>query len=466
MQKQKAFFFFIYFFLLNVAVNAQTDDVILTYNEYLYSVLSQHPLAKQADLRLDDARAEILGAKGNFDPELSSDWSQKDFDDKLYYRIFSSKLKVPTRLGIDVVAGYENTRGDFLNPENKTDEFGLWNVGIEANLLQGLLIDERRTALRQANIYQNIAENQRQIMLNDIVLSASDAYLEWQKFFAKQNIVDENIEIALTYFTNTRTSFENGEKTAMDTLEAFILAQDAVVMSQSIETKLTKSQQNLENFLWVNNLPVELQTATRPETLSNPIFEFSETLILNTNVIQNPIIAEKLNKQAYFEVEQRLKREKLKPKLKAKFNPLLATSQNGITPTYSPADYKWGFDFSMPLLMRSARAGVQQGEIKLQEIALDIQNKSNELQNKIENSRLQQGILNEQIALQTQNTEGYLRLLEGENDKFLFGESSVFLLNKRQEKYVNGRLKLVDLQIKLQKELLDFLYFTNALIAE
>ena len=125
-----------------------------------------------------------------------------------------------------------------------------------------------------------------------------------------------------------------------------------------------------------------------------------------------------------------------------------------------------GIDFSMPLLFRSARADVQMGEVKLQEIALEIQNKRNELQNKIENSRQQQLIITEQIALQNRSNEGYRLLLEGENDKFFYGESSVFILNKRQEKYLDGRLKLIDLQVKLQRELLDYLYYTNALIEE
>jgi len=456
-------FFFIFFATVG---HTQSDTVTLTYDEYLYSVLTQHPLAKQADLKLTMAKAEMLAAKGNFDPKLTSNWSQKNFKDKLYYRIFESKLKVPTRLGIDVVGGYENAEGDFLNPENNISGLGLWNVGVEANLLQGLITNERRTVLQQARIYQDIAENQRQIMLNNVVLSASDAYLEWQKYFARATVIQENIEVANTYFTNTRTSFENGEKTAMDTLEAFILAQDAVAMLQKNDTKLTKSRQKLENFLWLNNLPVEIQNTTRPELVTNPIFELTGNLLLDTDLNQNPIIAEKLSKESYYQVEQKLKREKLKPKLKAKYNPLLATTDESLAPTFSPNNYKWGFDFSMPLLLRSERANVQKGEIKLQEIALDIQNKRNELQNKIENSRQQQTILAEQIALQTRNNEGYRLLLQGENDKFLFGESSVFLLNKRQEKYLNGRLKLIDLRVKLQRELLDYLYYMNALIEE
>ena len=456
-----------FLFILFATVGyAQSDTVILTYDEYLYSVLTQHPLAKQADLKLTMAKAEMLAAKGGFDPEITSNWSQKNFKDKLYYRIFESKLKVPTRLGIDVVGGYENTEGDFLNPENKTDKLGLWNVGIEANLLQGLITNERRTALQQARIYQDIAENQRQLMLNEIVLSASDAYLEWQKYFGRQAVIQENIDIANTYFINTRTSFENGEKTAMDTLEAFILAQDAVVLLQKNEMKLSKTEQTLENFLWLNNMPLELQNTTQPEPTTSPIFEIPADILINTDLTQNPIIAEKLNKESYYQVEQKLKREKLKPKLKVKYNPLLATTEESIAPTFSANNYKWGFDFSMPLLLRSERANVQKGEIKLQEIALDIQNKRNELQNKIDNSRQQQTILAEQIALQTRNNEGYRLLLEGENDKFLYGESSVFLLNKRQEKYLNGRLKLIDVQVKLQRELLDYLYYTNALIEE
>ena len=84
--------------------------------------------------------------------------------------------------------------------------------------------------------------------------------------------------------------------------------------------------------------------------------------------------------------------------------------------------------------------------------------------NKTEASRQQQVVLQTQLTLMQQNVEGYRRLLEGENDKFLFGESSVFLLNKRQEKYIDGRLKLVETFIKMEMERLQFLYLINGLV--
>ena len=38
-----------------------------------------------------------------------------------------------------------------------------------------------------------------------------------------------------------------------------------------------------------------------------------------------------------------------------------------------------------------------------------------------------------------------------------------FLLNKRQEKYIEGQLKLIDLTNKLQKERLNYLLSSNQL---
>lgn len=459
-------YFVFCFFLATTSLVAQSDTTTLSYQEYITNILLYHPLTKQANLKMDLANVEWLAAKGAFDPKLTAGWQEKNFDDKLYYRLFESKLKIPTRLGIDIVGGYENTSGIFLNPENTTDERGLWNVGLEANLLQGLIINERRIALEQAKIFQDLAINQQQILLNDLLFDASSAYLAWQKYVAIQAILQENSTIASNYLRNTTQSFFGGEKTSMDTLEAYILWQDATVILQTNENFLIKSRQKLENYLWFKEMPLVLQPTTLPEDYDNILFQIPLENRVVDLVNQHPIILEKRNKQSTYILNQRLKREKLKPKLKAKFNPLLATSDESLAPTYTTSDYKWGFDFSFPLFLRKERAGIQEGEIKIKEVTYDIDNKIVELQNKMEGSLLQQVILREQIDLQAQNVAGYRQLLDGENEKFNYGESSVFLLNKRQEKYINGQLKLIKMNIKLQMELLNYLYYANDLGAK
>ncbi len=444
--------------------SAQADSTILSYEDYLVNILKYHPIAKQAELKLKLADLEWLSAKGNLDPTIDAGWDQKTFDDQRYYRIFNNRLKVPTKFGIDFVAGYENTQGVFLNPENKTDEFGLWNIGVEINLLQGLLVNERQTALEQAKVMQEIALNQQAIILNELVFAASSAYLEWQKYFFIESVLLENEVLAAEYFENTKQSFLGGEKTAMDTLEAFILRQDAISLTNYNQVELQNARQMLENFLWFNEVPLALQNTTKPADYQREIFVINDVRNLTELANTNPLILEKINKQSLYELDLRLKKEKLKPKLKAKVNPLVATNANNILPSYNAADFKLGFEFSMPLFLRTERAGVKMGEIKIQEGALDIQNKQNELLNKIESNLQQQAILRDQVNLMQQNVAGYKQLLDGENEKFRFGESSVFLLNKRQEKYINGRIKLIDLNLKMKFTLLKYLYFINDLV--
>lgn len=95
---------------------------------------------------------------------------------------------------------------------------------------------------------------------------------------------------------------------------------------QKNESGLTKSIQHIENYLWFNDMPVTLQDNIVPEYYENDNFpnpiEFE-----NSTIVNHPIISASINKLSHYEIEQRLKREKLKPKLKLNYNPLLATTE-------------------------------------------------------------------------------------------------------------------------------------------
>ena len=444
-------------------VQGQSDSTVLAFSMYLEHIMLHHPIAKKANLKTKLGSAKWLSAKGNLDPKLIGSWSEKDFDEKLYYRKYGGQIKVPTKWGLDVVGGYENTEGVFLNPEDKTDDYGLWNLGVELNVLQGLFVNERSIALQQAKVFQQITENERQIIFNKLLYDAAKAYLDWQKYFYFRAVFNENIDLASNYFINTKSSFESGEKTAMDTLEAYILFQDANVYLNKNEVAFEAARQNIENYLWMEDAPLSLKMSVKPEPYNSQLLQINEEEEIANLLFNHPVIRSYQNKKSYFEIEQRLKKEKLKPKLKLKYSPLLSTTETAITPNLNLSNYKWGVDFSMPLLFRSEKAEVQRGEIKIQETILDIENKENELVNKIENSQQQLIILRQQLDLSQQNLEGYRLLMEGENEKFRYGESSVFLLNKRQEKYIQARLKLIDLYIKLEKERLNYLFYANDL---
>ena len=53
------------------------------------------------------------------------------------------------------------------------------NEGLSLPIGKGFLIDERRLAVRQANIYQQIATAEQAKMINKILITALKDYWEW-----------------------------------------------------------------------------------------------------------------------------------------------------------------------------------------------------------------------------------------------------------------------------------------------
>ncbi|QDH81095.1 TolC family protein [Echinicola soli] len=438
------------------------ENGMLAFEQYIQDVLAHHPLSQKARLNVQKAEATVRAARGNFDPVAGADFSQKHYDEKIYYRKLATGVRVPTVAGFDLVAGYEKNSGHNLNPENYiAGDEGLWNAGIELNVLQGLLMDEGRTALKQAKAYAAIAGQEQVLQTNDLYFSAAEAYFYWANSHQSLSIVQESVVLAKNYFENTKTSYFNGEKTAMDTLEAFTVWQDRQNLLQSAQSSYVATVRNLENFLWDQDGNAYLQ-GREPEELENLREKAAVPQFPIDSVEQHPMLQKSRLDITALQAERRMKQEKLLPKLKLKYMPLLTPDGEGF-PGYNENDYKWGFSFSFPLLLRGERGNLQLSKIKVQEKQLDLENKTLGLKNKVLNSQAQIGLLANQVANQKQNVDGYERLLWAESEKFSYGESSVFLLNKRQEKYLEGQLKLVDLITKWQLEKLKYGYFSNTL---
>jgi hypothetical protein len=91
-------------------------------------------VAKQAQLQLEKGEANVLKARGGFDPRINSDLDQKYYKGSQYYSLFNSGLKIPTWYGIEFGAGFEQNQGSNLNPENILPQSGLAYAGMSVVL--------------------------------------------------------------------------------------------------------------------------------------------------------------------------------------------------------------------------------------------------------------------------------------------------------------------------------------------
>ena len=131
----------------------------------------------------------------------------------------------------------------------------------------------------------------------------------------------------------------------------------------------------------------------------------------------------------------------------------------GLDPENSTAKLKVG----VPLFMRKERAELEIASLKLQEVNLEQERVFIELSNKIEALRTAVDSFDRQLDLAQIMVEDSKTLFEGERQKFVAGESSLFLVNTRESKLIESLLKAIELNIT-EKAALSELYFNTTFI--
>lgn len=444
-------------FSLNLQATNLADSLVVSFDAYLDMVKAYHPISKQADLLLESGDANLRKARGSFDPILKSMYDNKQFDEKNYYQLNSNQLTVPTGLGISFKAGYDNNQGVFVNPENSLPQNGLAYAGIAVPLGSGLFFDERRQAVRQAEVYDRATALERRLMLNQLIFDASKAYWDWYSAWNTFTILDESVRLAEFRFRGVRQSFFQGDVPAIDTLEALLQVQNREVARNDGLIKMQQAMLEASNFLWSEEMqPMVLREVARPvEHESLDIYDPMDNALITSTILNidqsHPKLLLYFNKLENLNYERRIKAEKIKPKLNVNYNLLNEPVGGNPAENVSTNNYKWGFEFSMPLLLRKGRGDLQMTKIKINQTDLDRQREMLAIQNKIKAYQVEIENLYEQISLFRQAVDNYQGMLNGEIRKFEEGESSLFIVNSRENSLINAEVKLIELLGKYQK---------------
>lgn len=437
--------FLICFFIVAFASGQnQLDMSLLTLEEYLGWVKQYHPVAKQAELKLTEAEAKLLKARGAFDPKISIDWDTKEFKDSDYYNILNSSFKIPTWFGIELAAGFERNSGVFLNPENNVPENGLYKAGISVPLGQGLFINERMAGLRQAQITQDLNEAERQIEVNNVIYDASLAYFEWYVAYKEVELFENALNQAEIRLKGIKRRAKAGDLPGIDTLEAGIIQQNRALSLEKSRLKLIKKRLELSNFLWIeNNVPVELTDAINPQELT--VDDIDDVLSTNLIVLEDYDIESHPKLRALglkvdkLDIERRLKAEMLKPQLDLKYNFLNENVSN--IDGYNVGEYTFGLQFKLPIFLRKERGDLRLAQTFVQSAEWDLEFTYAQLYNKIRAVENEIASYNRQVDASLNIVNDSEKLLQGEERKFSFGESSIFLINSREVKFIESQLK-------------------------
>jgi outer membrane protein TolC len=111
-------------------------------------------------------------------------------------------------------------------------------------------------------------------------------------------------------------------------------------------------------------------------------------------------------------------------------------------------NYKFGVDFGLPLRLSQGRGEYNAARIKIAETNLDLVQTRLSIDNKVKYYFNELATLQLQVRIAEDNLDNYLRLFRGEDTRFRIGESSLFILNTRENKVLEAQQKLVELKTK------------------
>ena len=443
---------FTLFYLFNFLCSFAQNERVLFVEDFIEKVKAHHPLVKVASLQIDIAKANLMLAKGGFDPALQIDISSKMFDNKNYYNYNQAELKIPMPIG-DLKTGIENNSGKFLSSEVSSGRSSYF--GFEVPLAKGLLIDKRRAFLQQAKIalQQNNAQNK--VLVNELLLDAYISYYQWAGATKLYNVFANYVQISINRLKLVKTAVENGDRPAMDSTEAITQLQNFELLKADANSKLISASLDVNNFVWDGKgIPQNISNNVIPDTsfFNNNMVQKIE-IVLQNNGLQNPLLMQYKFKIDGLIVDKRLKYQNLLPIINLKANFL--NDNYNVTKNLGSSLLenfnRWGLDIKIPIRFREGRGQYNLAKFKIEESTLELKLKTQEIDNKIKDYTNQFFFLQKQIQIASDALRNYSSLLKNELLRFNNGESSLFFVNTRENKVIEMQQKIIELQVKLLK---------------
>jgi outer membrane protein TolC len=441
--------------LLAAGLISAADTLRLTLPAVIRYVQQNHPMLRQGNIVVNRGDVGLRLARGMFDPKLYLQSSNKYYAGKEYYQLLDAGLKVPTWFGIEGFAGREQARGEFLNPDNSLPANGLTYAGVSVPLGRDLITDRRRTALAKAKLMLQESEFQRQSMLNELFAEVVSDYASWYTHWLEVRLYEEAVKLTELRLAQLRNTVAAGARAAIDTLETDVLRRNFMISLRDAEGKLFKSRMMLSVHLWNNNgEPLEPDDNVFPSDLGLALVD-SMAASWPLNRMQadlrtlQPGLQEQFFKIRSAEVDLRLQQQYLLPDIRLKYNVLSEPFFNPSIP--GPGlwnNYQWGIDAGLNLFMRQERAQYKIAGLALESARLRYDFKQLETVNKLRATSLTFANYSSIFTEYSSVVDGYLRLYQAEQARLDAGESDLFIVNTRELRWVESRLKEIEYQRK------------------
>ena len=431
---------------LAVPLRAQGPDAsVLPLEAFLARVVATHPVARQAEWTRRQVTADLRAARGAFDPAVTATWDLKRFNGVGYYDEVDARLIVPTPWGVDVKLGWERAAGQIINPERKTPGAGLLAAGISIPVGPRLLTDERRTALRQAELAEDAAEAERLGAVARLTQAAAREWGAWAEAEARARIADEGVALAAFRLDAVRRRVAAGDVASIDSVEALAEWERRRVAALEAGALRVAARLAVAGYLWrEDGAPDSLRSAVQPATgfLARTV---PGAAAVRRAVEGHPAVAQARARFLQADAQRRLTAFSVLPTASVEVSSLAAGTSFGAVPSGGESDYKAAAAVRLPLLARRELGRLASTEARARQLALERDRVRREVELAAERALVDVEAIGAQIDAQARVVVATEALLVAEQRRFEAGESSLLIVNLRERALLDERLRAAQL---------------------
>jgi len=424
---------------------ASASSQVMPWNEFVVLALERSGEVRVAESNVRIAQAKRMAAFAAFEPRIDLASEGKDYGNDLQYRLDRAEARVGLPGGIDLVGGASQASGAFINPERKTPVEGLLNVGISAPLGGGLVFSDRQYAWGAASRELEVEQAKLDRVERKVRLEAVKVYTFWQAQNEVQVAVNEALAVAEERLRLVREAFRLGERSEMDTLEAYLSWVDRRSDAPKQQSLSVAARAEVERLILGADEPSAAMVGLLPDMrqvvlLQYPVGALDQ--LTNDGVPELKMVA------------SILRRERLATTtawaqwLPAPYIDYRMLQWGGST--WNPEAVQWRVGLAIPLFNQKARADLAgaQGRLRAAEAqAAATQNQFDVLRRQL--VQQVEALDVELKALIGAEAAAYA-LLQQERRRFSLGESTMFILASRETKYLEAVQKRAIATAKLQ----------------
>lgn len=436
-----------------VSNNKATEqcNMQLSLDKVFKMVKENHPVIKAIIINNKISDAELLSSKGAFDVNISTRGyynrynSSSDIGEQQHARMYQAELELLTRYGLEIAAGAQLNDGDIKTPITPTGEDGEYFASINAPLLRDAWYNQSSVREKLAGYNVNRVYNNYRLAAIDILLQANTTYWDW---LASQN----KLKIEKLLYKNAEFRLDAVEKMAKSGDLAMIDITEAKQELKMREGRVYYAERQYQNyayqlswFLWDRN------SSQTTNVLSCPPHEFKVNLLSKKDYEPKTgkIIAlqkrpELKNIQILAQiadVERSFAKNDLLPELDIF---LKAGSQQGAG-SINGMSVKSGVSFSLPIQRREAKGRVKKFSLELEKLELEERQTIQKVFLQIDDAVSAIDMAIKRFKVASEEVQFAEKMEEGENIRFKQGDSTLFVVNRRERATAEAKNRLVDI---------------------